>query len=57
MMFASKANLGALTFVRRPDSRCDEGCVFSGHPLFARMGRSLIAGSPVPLRLSPAAES
>ena len=46
-MFASKANLGALTFARRPDGGCDEGCVFPGHPLFARLGTSLTAGSPV----------
>jgi hypothetical protein len=55
-MFASKANPRALTFVRRPDDGCDEGCVFPGHPLFARLGTSLIAGSPVPLPLRPAAE-
>src|SRR5437016_2180785 len=39
---------GVLTLVRRRDGGCDEGCVFPGHPLFARLGTSLIAGSPVP---------
>ena len=39
---------GALTLAQRPAGGCDEGCVFPAHPLFARLGPSLIAGSPVP---------
>jgi hypothetical protein len=47
-MLESKATPQALTSVQRPEGGCDEGCVFPGHPLFARPGTSLIAGSPVP---------
>jgi hypothetical protein len=46
-MFASKAIPGAVILVWRPDGGCDQGCVFLGHPLFARLGTSRIAGSPV----------
>jgi hypothetical protein len=46
----------ALTSVRRPGGGGDEGCVFPGHPLFARLGTSLIAGSAVPFGWARAAE-
>jgi hypothetical protein len=61
-MFASTATSGALPLVRQPDGGCDEGCAFPGHPLFARLGTSLIAGSPVPfgwarpLKVEPVAD-
>jgi hypothetical protein len=44
---ARKAISAALTVVRRPDGGCHEGYAFPGHPLFARLGTSLMAGSPV----------
>jgi hypothetical protein len=47
-MFASKITPGGLTLVRRPGGGCDEGFAFPGHPAFARVGTSLMAGSPVP---------
>lgn len=47
-MLASKATPGALTLAQRPAGGCDKGCVFPAYPLFARLGPSLIAGSPVP---------
>jgi hypothetical protein len=48
-MMESKALPEGLTFVRRPGGGCDEGCVFPGHPLFARLGTSLTAGSTIPV--------